>query len=236
MVETTTRRSVATGFCLASNLTHWSITEDSRASISMSPSIHSLCGFNVLIQQGFPAPLIALRTFLRHTVEVVNNLLQLLVENNAHFSSPFMLACTACTSVLFQYLFPHSNVGNGNLKFVLLFIGLFTWNSCYRRAGRACNPACGVKEWGHDTDAARRRDCSYCHGCFICGRNHHAHRRLRHRVSMESPLADDDDNDDLSDDTATLLSMLPGASVVVDEHDEGGPPNPAAIPPGCGVR
>ena len=41
-----------------------------------------------------------------------------------------------------------------------------------------------------------------------------------HRVSMESPLADDDDNDDLSDDTATLLSMLPGASVVVDEHDE----------------
>ena len=37
---------------------------------------------------------------------------------------------------------------------------------------------------------------------------------------MESPLADDDDNDDLSDDTATLLSMLPGASVVVDEHDE----------------
>ena len=34
-----------------------------------------------------------------------------------------------------------------------------------------------------------------------------------HRVSMESPLADDDDNDDLSDDTATLLSMLPGASL-----------------------
>ena len=30
---------------------------------------------------------------------------------------------------------------------------------------------------------------------------------------MESPLADDDDNDDLSDDTATLLSMLPGASL-----------------------
>ena len=40
-----------------------------------------------------------------------------------------------------------------------------------------------------------------------------------HRVSVESPLADDDDNDDLSDDTATLLSMLPGASVVVDERD-----------------
>ena len=49
-----------------------------------------------------------------------------------------------------------------------------------------------------------------------------------HRVSMESPLADDDDNDDLSDDTATLLSMLPGASVVVDEHDEVVRCNPAA--------
>ena len=48
-----------------------------------------------------------------------------------------------------------------------------------------------------------------------------------HRVSMESPLADDDDNDDLSDDTATLLSMLPGASVVVDEHDEVVRCNPA---------
>ena len=45
---------------------------------------------------------------------------------------------------------------------------------------------------------------------------------------MESPLADDDDNDDLSDDTATLLSMLPGASVVVDEHDEVVRCNPAA--------
>lgn len=53
---------------------------------------------------------------------------------------------------------------------------------------------------------------------------------------MESPLADDDDNDDLSDDTATLLSMLPGASVVVDEHDEVVRCNPAAYPPGCGVR
>lgn len=49
-----------------------------------------------------------------------------------------------------------------------------------------------------------------------------------HRVSVESPLADDDDNDDLSDDTATLLSMLPGASVVVDEHDEVVRCNPAA--------
>ena len=45
---------------------------------------------------------------------------------------------------------------------------------------------------------------------------------------MESPLADDDNNDDLSDDTATLLSMLPGASVVVDEHDEVVRCNPAA--------
>lgn len=49
-----------------------------------------------------------------------------------------------------------------------------------------------------------------------------------HRVYVESPLADDDDNDDLSDDTATLLSMLPGASVVVDEHDEVVRCNPAA--------
>ena len=57
-----------------------------------------------------------------------------------------------------------------------------------------------------------------------------------HRVSMESPLADDDDNDDLSDDTATLLSMLPGASVVVDEHDEVVRCNPRRLPPGCGVR
>ena len=90
-------------------------------------------------------------------------------------------------------------------------------------------PACGVKEWGHDTDAARRRDCSYCHGCFICGRNHHAHRGICDTSSVHgSPLADDDDNDDLSDDTATLLSMLPGASVVVDEHDEVVRCNPAA--------
>ena len=39
-----------------------------------------------------------------------------------------------------------------------------------------------------------------------------------HRVSMESPLADDDDNDDLSDDTATLLSMLPGGQPCFQPH------------------
>ena len=56
-----------------------------------------------------------------------------------------------------------------------------------------------------------------------------------HRVSMESPLADDDDNDDLSDDTATLLSMLPVRpwwSTSTTRWSAAIPP----LPPGCGVR
>ena len=69
---------------------------------------HSLCGFNVLIQQGFPSSFDRLAYVLRHTVEVVSNLLQLLVENNAHFSSLSCLLIATCTSVLFQYLFPTS--------------------------------------------------------------------------------------------------------------------------------
>ncbi|NMM94175.1 ATPase [Bifidobacterium sp. DSM 109957] len=41
-----------------------------------------------------------------------------------------------------------------------------------------------------------------------------------HRFRVDSAQSDDTDGDDLSDDTATLLSLLPGASIVVDEHDE----------------
>lgn len=41
-----------------------------------------------------------------------------------------------------------------------------------------------------------------------------------HRFRVDAAQNDDTDGDDLSDDTATLLSLLPGASIVVDEHDE----------------
>ena len=100
MVETTTRRSVATGFCLASNLTHL-VNHRGLQGIDFDVAVnHSLCGFNVLIQQGFPSAFDRLAYVLRHTVEVVSNLLQLLVENNAHFSSLSCLLIATCTSVL----------------------------------------------------------------------------------------------------------------------------------------
>lgn len=51
---------------------------------------------------------------------------------------------------------------------------------------------------------------------------------VTHRINVDSPRAENDAEDDLSDDTATLLSMLPGASIVVDEHDEVVRCNPAA--------
>lgn len=41
---------------------------------------------------------------------------------------------------------------------------------------------------------------------------------VTHRVSIASSH-EHDDSDDLSDDTRALLAMIPGASIVVDEHD-----------------
>ena len=52
----------ATGFCLASSFTHWSMTLDSRASISMSPSMTAWAASRFWFSNASPAPLIALRT------------------------------------------------------------------------------------------------------------------------------------------------------------------------------
>lgn len=90
-------------------------------------------------------------------------------------------------------------------------------------------PACGVKEWGMtQMPLVAAIALIVTAVLFVVGIITLIVGFATHRVSMESPLADDDDNDDLSDDTATLLSMLPGASVVVDEHDEVVRCNPAA--------
>ncbi|PJM77935.1 sensor histidine kinase [Bifidobacterium felsineum] len=49
-----------------------------------------------------------------------------------------------------------------------------------------------------------------------------------HRVTLSFAHRDENDVDDLSDDTAALLSMLPGTSIVVDEHDSVVRSSPAA--------
>ncbi|PJM79404.1 sensor histidine kinase [Bifidobacterium scaligerum] len=41
-----------------------------------------------------------------------------------------------------------------------------------------------------------------------------------HRIRIHSAAADSDSADDLSDETTTLLSLLPGTSIVVDANDE----------------
>ncbi|KAB7789249.1 two-component system sensor histidine kinase [Bifidobacterium cebidarum] len=49
-----------------------------------------------------------------------------------------------------------------------------------------------------------------------------------HRVTLSFAHREDNDIDDLPDDTAALLSMLPGISIVVDEHDSVVRSSPAA--------
>ena len=84
---------------------------------------HGLSGFNVLIQQSIPSSFDRFAHILRHAVEVIGNLLQLLVKNNAHFSS---LSCFSLCN-LYQCIIPafrsYFNVDNGNLKLFYCSLG-----------------------------------------------------------------------------------------------------------------
>lgn len=140
-----------------------------------------------------------------------------------------MLAYCNLYQCIIPVLVPHFNVGNGNLKLFYCSLGCspeihVTGAPANRNPGVWCERMGGMTQMPLVAAIALIVTAVL----FVVGIITLIVGFATHRVSMESPLADDDDNDDLSDDTATLLSMLPGASVVVDEHDEVVRCNPAA--------
>lgn len=182
---------------------------------------HGLGRLNVLIQQRFPGALNRLAHVLRHAVEVIGNLLQLLVKNNAHF---FSLSCFSFCN-LYQCIIPaflsYFNVGNGNLKLFYCSLGCLPE---IHVTGVPINHECRRVVWNNKGMTLMPLPVVVALiiaavlllvlvAVLVVG-------FVTHRISWDSPLLDDDEDDDLSDDTAALLSMLPTTSIVIDDNDD----------------
>ena len=116
-----------------------------------------------------------------------------------------MLAYCNLYQCIIPVLVPHFNVGNGNLKLFYCSLGCspeihVTGVPANRNPGVWCERMGGMTQMPLVAAIALIVTAVL----FVVGIITLIVGFATHRVSMESPLADDDDNDDLSDDTATL--------------------------------